>query len=99
MTHFIEVCQYGQQHGTCRCPSPAKAVREVACNSVKTHKAAHEAALAAEINHETNIETNLYRLETFAQRHKITKAAGSELARIASDFRKDLDCEPPDDVA
>lgn len=97
--HFITVCEYGQQHGTCRCPSPVKAVRQVKCNMKESHKAIHAASKAAEINHETVVETSLYRIETFAQRHEVSKAAGSELEKIAKDLREALDMEPPDDVA
>ncbi len=29
--HYREVCQYGETHGQCRCPSLSKATRRIAC--------------------------------------------------------------------
>lgn len=45
-SHYKEVCQYGYVHGQCRCPSPNKTARRVACTLEVTHSAAPHYASA-----------------------------------------------------
>lgn len=33
----MEICEYGQVHGQCRCPSPSKTKRQVPCTTPDTH--------------------------------------------------------------
>lgn len=38
-THYREVCEYGQTHSQCRCPSPGKEIRAVQCDRPGLHRA------------------------------------------------------------
>ena len=36
--HFNKICEFGELHGTCRCPSDNKAVIKVPCDRPGEHK-------------------------------------------------------------